>query len=135
MFRLYWLIMLMKDLSLSATWVYSTGQGYTIPTSQYKFRTPALGTENLIQYDYTNRNDFRMPAYHKLDLSIQYSFKSGTVPLKAYLSLLNVYNRKNAFGYYLNPEEIDENTNDKIIKMKQITLFPFIPSAGISIEF
>ena len=126
---------IIKDLSVSATWVYSTGQGYTIPTSQYKFRTPALGTENLIQYDYTNRNDFRMPSYHKLDLSIQYSFKSGNVPLNAYLSLLNVYNRKNAFGYYLNPEEIDENTNDKIIKMKQITLFPFIPSAGISIEF
>ena len=76
-----------------------------------------------------------MPAYHKLDLSFQYRFSYGTVPLNAYISLLNVYNRKNAFGYYLNPEEIDESSNDKIIKMKQITLFPFIPSAGINIEF
>ncbi|MDX1699580.1 MAG: hypothetical protein R3250_03130, partial [Melioribacteraceae bacterium] len=126
---------LFQNFSMGATWVYSTGQGYTIPTGQYKFRAPGLGTDRIFQFDYTSRNQFRMPAYHKLDLSFQYSFKYGSIPLKAYISLLNVYNRKNAFGYYLNPEEINESSDQKIIKMKQITLFPFIPTAGLNIEF
>jgi hypothetical protein len=126
---------LFDNFNVSATWVYSTGQGYTIPTGQYNFRQPAIGTNRLLQFDYTKRNAFRMPAYHKLDLSFQYRFNFGHFPLNAYVTLLNVYNRKNAFGYYLNPEEIEQGSDSKIIKMKQITLFPFIPSAGINFEF
>jgi hypothetical protein len=52
---------------------------------------------------------------------------------EAYINLYNVYNRHNAFAQYV---VLEENENgEKVPVVKRITLFPFIPSAGISIKF
>lgn len=126
---------IINNLTFGATWVYSTGKGFTMPLGQYTFKTPVLGLENVLQYNFTERNEFRLPSYHKLDLSLQYSFNYNSFPLKAYLNLLNVYNRKNAFGYYLTPENLEENSGTESVKIKQITLFPFIPTIGLVMEF
>jgi hypothetical protein len=126
---------IINNLTFGATWVYSTGKGFTMPLGQYTFKTPVLGLENVLQYNFTERNEFRLPSYHKLDLSLQYSFNYNSFPLKAYLNLLNVYNRKNAFGYYLTPENLQENSSTESVKIKQITLFPFIPTFGLIMEF
>jgi len=123
-----------SQINLSATWIYSTGQGYTVPVGQYSFSTPVLGNEKKLLYDYSQRNTFRMPAYHKLDLSLNYEFNWGTLPLQAYLNLLNVYNQKNAFAYYISARDEEDSLQDNV-KMKQIVLFPFLPSIGITFEF
>jgi outer membrane receptor for ferrienterochelin and colicin len=126
---------ILDNISFGATWVYSSGQGFTIPTGQYSFEFPVLGTREKNQFDYTDRNDFRMPSYHKLDINLTYKFKYGSIPLQAYVNLLNVYNRKNAFAYYISPEQNDESSENTASTMKQITLFPFIPTIGLNIEF
>jgi hypothetical protein len=52
---------------------------------------------------------------------------------EAYINLYNVYNRHNAFAQYV---VLEENENgEEVPVVKRITLFPFIPSAGISIKF
>ena len=50
-----------------------------------------------------------------------------------YINMLNVYNRQNAFAQYVSITT-DENGN-KIPIQKQITLFPFIPTVGLKVDF
>ena len=115
------------------TWTYATGQGYTIPNSQYQFQT--IGLQNLtnVQFNFTERNAYRLPPYHKLDLNVSYNFYWLNLHMETYLSLLNVYNRHNPFAFY---PTIEQGANSiQISRFNQISLFPFIPAFGINMEF
>ncbi|MCW3102816.1 MAG: TonB-dependent receptor [Bacteroidetes bacterium] len=57
---------LSKKFNFAAIWVYGTGNAITIPTSYYVI-------DGNITYDYSERNAYRMPAYHRLDLSVTYN--------------------------------------------------------------
>ncbi len=127
-----------EKLSFGVTWTYATGQGYTMPNSQYIFSPLGINgeRERRIQFNYTNRNDYKLPDYHKLDLSANYKFTFSTYAAEVFVNLQNLYNRKNAFAQYIS-YDIDENTGEKnsTPKLKQITLMPFIPTMGISLKF
>ncbi len=87
--------------TFGATWVYATGQGYTLPTGQYIFSGIGLDETTETKYNYTERNGYRMPAYHKLDLSTSYKFIWAGLQFEAFLTVYNVYNRNNAFAQYV----------------------------------
>lgn len=126
-----------ENLNFSASWMYSTGQGYSLPSGQYEFQSIGYDNTKLLQFNYAQRNDFRLPSYHKLDLNCNYKFIWFDLSCELYLSLFNVYNRKNAFAYYA---VADENPSTPISKydsvhIKRIALFPFIPALGFNIKF
>jgi len=50
-------------ISLGLNWIYSTGIPFTLPSGRYE----VLG--NILPL-YTSRNEFRLPDYHRMDLSI-----------------------------------------------------------------
>ncbi len=86
-----------EGLSISATWLYTTGNAVSLPEGSYQM------DEAVIPY-YSRRNKYKMPDYHRLDLGITYStpllkkfFKRFERELKTSLeiSLYNVYNRRN----------------------------------------
>lgn len=85
-----------KMLSFSANFNYATGRPITVPTSKFSyFSYPTINT-------YSQRNEFRVPDYHRLDVSV--TFK-GNHPEKRFqgelvLSIFNVYGRKNVFAVY-----------------------------------
>jgi hypothetical protein len=54
--------------SLSATWVYNTGNAVTFPSGKYEI-------DGNVQFYYTERNGYRMPAYHRLDLGATWNIK------------------------------------------------------------
>lgn len=122
-----------KKWTFGATWVYSTGQGYTLPTGQFLFTGIGLDETTGIKYNYTERNAYKLPAYHKLDLSASYKFPWAGLQWEVFLNVYNVYNRNNAFAQYVTFEK-DADGND-VPKLKQISLFPTIPMAGIKMEF
>ncbi|NPV10961.1 MAG: TonB-dependent receptor [Ignavibacteria bacterium] len=124
---------LLNDWNISATWIYGTGQAYTLPTGQFGFSEVGESNQNL-RFDYLSRNTYRLPDYHKLDLSIGYKFKIKEMSCQANLSFFNLYNRKNPFAQYIT-YEVDPSTGEKIPKLKQLTLFPFIPAFSISAQF
>lgn len=125
-----------NKFSVGLTWAYASGQGYTMPTAQYSF-TP-LGVkgdrDERTQFNYTRRNEYKLPAYHKMDLSFNYKFKMLEYSAEAYLTLYNLYNRQNSFAHYV-AYNYDETTGEKYAQIKQITLMPFIPTFGVSIKF
>ena len=124
---------LLDNLNFGLTWIYATGQRYTLPPGQFIFEPVGTGGSEQVQFNYTGLNTAQFHDYHKLDLNFNYSFKMFNSDFEAYLNLYNLYNRHNAFAQYV---VLEENENgEQVPFLKQITLFPFIPSVGISIYF
>lgn len=129
-----------ESWELGASWVYGTGQAYTVATGQYAFQPPE---DNYYQngdfhLDYSERNGYRIPAFHKLDLNFMHSFSWFGLPWQLSLNVYNAYNRRNVFAQYATHEfVIDPNTGlltNKIV-LKRVTLFPVIPTVGLSFKF
>ncbi len=122
-------------ITLSATWVYGTGNAITLPLSGYSAPVHNMGGSDQYPYfsdvsEYTERNGFRMAAYHRIDVGIQFhkTKKHGVRTLE--LSIYNVYNRKNPYFYY-----IKTNYDTGTSTLKQISLFPIIPSISYNFKF
>ncbi len=127
---------------MSATWLFETGNCGTIYTQYYD--SELLADEKDEQYQYTttlgyyeNRNNFRLNPTHRLDLSFNWHRKlSERVNRTLNLSIYNAYNNRNPFlvyvytdSYYRGDEWVEERT------LRQLTLFPILPTLSYSISF
>ena len=129
--------------TFSTAFIYATGNTLTLPTSWY------IQEQNLL-YNYGERNSTRMAPYHRLDISATlYSkpTKKHTDPVtnievdvkKKFrsnwaFSVYNVYNRANPFFLYVDNDG-SFATGDVKITVKQVSLFPIIPSVTWNFEF
>jgi len=122
------------NFSLGSTWTYGTGQAYSLPIGQYSFgnifNPSAL---NSLYYEYSSRDGYRLPAFHKLDVSIQYEIVWASSSLEFSLDIYNAYNRNNVFSKYIG-YTIDDAGEKKWL-LRQFTLFPFLPTLGINYKF
>ncbi|MBO9636686.1 MAG: TonB-dependent receptor [Siphonobacter aquaeclarae] len=133
-------------LTLSATWVYGTNQAFTLPRGQYWIQgTPALTllgdakdyyTGRVFQ-EYGNRNSFRTAPFHHLDLGIQFRKAKGRLERTWEISVYNVYNRQNPSFYYFDTVNTSTEAGVKNYqnKLKQVTLFPILPSVSYGFRF
>jgi hypothetical protein len=113
---------------LGATWEYSTGNLNTFPQHLY-----LLSDGNIVQDYGGERNNYRLPAYHRLDLSATLKNKPGRKHESSWnFSVFNVYNRYNPYIIYFDTKA--ENGNIEI-QAKQISLFPIIPSVTWNFKF
>jgi len=123
-----------ENWTAGATWSYSTGQAYTMPIGQYYF--PGVYSANpgsQIFLDYQNINNYRLPAYHKLDMSTTYKFLWNTYAVDLTLSIYNVYNRQNPFARYVTFSDIGNGEIKPALN--QFTLFPFFPTISVGVNF
>jgi len=101
-------------LSLSATFNYSTGVATTYPDSRFTYQglqVPHVGDDA--------RNNFRVPAYHRLDLGA--TLKGKPHPERRWqgswtFSIYNVYARRNAYGMYFRQKE-DNPTQTEAVRL------------------
>ena len=122
--------------SVGMNWTFATGQGFTVADGQYQFTTVGVNEDLRLQYNYSARNGYRLPNYHKLDINVNYKFKFNNLDVDAYLNLYNVYNRSNPFAIFATHENNADNRNSLgTTQIKQISLFPFIPSLGITVNY
>ncbi len=126
-------------ITLSATWVFGTGAAITLPTAEYIVtdHDPASGQQaqpdNAWQWyvsDYGEKNSFRMAPYHRMDVGVQFHKQMKHWERTFEVSFYNLYNRKNPFFYYIGYDDI---TNER--RLKQVSLFPIIPSVSWTIKF
>jgi hypothetical protein len=110
-----------KIWSFSATWVYNTGNAVTFPSGNY------LLNGRLVPY-YTERNGYRMPAYHRLDLSATYTISEKS---NLNFSLYNAYDRMNPYAIFFRQNR-DNPTKTEAV---QVTLFPIIPAITYNFKF
>ncbi|MFA6569900.1 MAG: TonB-dependent receptor [Bacteroidota bacterium] len=132
-----------ESWEFGVTWVYGTGQAYTMPTGTYfmdpigfgnRYTDPWGGDYQNKGTQYSERNGYRLPPYHRMDLNIMYNYKWFDVPFQFTLNIYNLYNRRNPFMWYIG-NDWDQQTQTSVSKVKQITLFPIIPTLGLNFKF
>ncbi len=116
---------LSKKWLLSADFVYYTGNAVTYPTGKYDIN-------NTVVFSYTNRNQGRVPAYHRLDLGATYQLK----PHKHFTQELS-FSLYNAYGHenpYVITFQTDPNDQSKTQAL-QTSLFRVVPSISYNFKF
>ncbi|HEX2920241.1 MAG TPA: TonB-dependent receptor [Bacteroidales bacterium] len=132
-----------SNVQFSATWVYGTGNPFTLAAQKYKM-IPDVNTDinKYLIYGqaYTDLNSFRMRSYHKLDVGINFNKKVKRGERTWSINIYNLYNRQNPYYYFLdNTYQFDER--GKVIPgatktvLKQQSYFPIIPSFSYSLKF
>lgn len=115
--------------TLSATWVFATGNAVSIPVAQYVENGELV---SVIQ----GRNQQRLPAYHRLDLSVHTPTRKGKSKLT--FSIYNLYNRRNAFYTFVRETaafEFVKGYFDENRSFRKVSVFPIIPSVSYSFTF
>jgi len=112
--------------SVSASWVYGSGTPVTYPTGRFQIEG------NYVPI-YSGRNEYRYPAYHRLDLSATWRLSPPGNRFKSELnfSLYNAYGRKNVWTILFR-QEADNPDN---MYAEKIYLFTFIPSITWNLSF
>jgi hypothetical protein len=116
-----------NQIQVSGNWVYYTGTAITMPTGKYDYSGQMVGI-------IPERNGYRLPDYHRLDLGITYKQKDrpGKKSHNEFmLSCYNVYNRKNPWMIDYGPDSAHPDQ----MKFTQIVIFPRIPSFSWNFRF
>lgn len=115
-----------KKWKFNANFLFQTGQPTTYPNGQYTYNGINIPS-------YSNRNEDRLPAYHRLDLSANYTPKPDkTSKWQSYwvFGLYNVYNRRNAASI-----TFGENRMTGTNEATRLSIFGIIPSISYNFKF
>jgi hypothetical protein len=86
---------------MTANFVYTTGRPITYPVAFYQFN-------NRSNVFYSNRNEYRIPDYIRLDLAATFNgnLKAKKLNHSSFtFSLYNVFGRKNPYSIFFRTEE------------------------------
>ena len=116
---------LTKKWTVSANWVFYTGDAVTFPNGKY-----TIGGD--VFFYYTNRNGYRMPNYHRLDLGATCQLKkTKKFSSELNISLYNAYGRENAYVITFRQAKGNPNMTEAV----QTSLFKFVPSVTYNFKF
>lgn len=118
-----------KKWTASTVFVFGSGNAITLPTAYYFI-------DAQLQQLYSKLNNYRLPPYHRLDLSVTYT-PQKIKPRRWHgswtLSVYNVYNRKNPYFLYVDTEGTVK-TGIKV-KVYQVSILPILPSITYNFRF
>lgn len=111
--------------TFSSVFVYNTGNAVTYPSGKYQIN-------NRTVFYYTEKNGYRTPDYHRLDVSATLEGKPGRKLQSSWsFGLYNLYNRHNAFSI-----DFEDNPDDASkTQVVRTTLFGIIPSVTWNFKF
>lgn len=122
---------------IGGTWVYSTGNAVSLSLSKYPINDIPYsnGWNRSIQY-YSGRNNYRMPAYHRMDIGMNFHKQKKHGIRTWSVSVYNAYNQKNPFMlmWLRNGDTVGYDTRDNMQLMK-LSIFPVIPTVSYSFKF
>jgi hypothetical protein len=121
-----------RKSQLSCTFVYASGNAITIPDEQISsMLLPGMTPDHPFAdrfsrfLSFPHPNNYRMPAFHHLDLSWSLIRKLKRNGESTWcFSVYNIYNRLNPYFYYKSRE-----------KFFQISMLPVIPAVSLSLKF
>ena len=111
--------------TLNATWIFYSGQALTAPSAKYQM------IDNYVYY-YAERNGYRAPNYHRLDIGATWTKKiwKGRLTREWTFGIYNLYNRYNP--YLIN---FEDNHDGQGTKANQYSLFGIVPSVALNLKF
>ncbi|OKL41834.1 TonB-dependent receptor plug domain-containing protein [Pontibacter flavimaris] len=132
---------LTEKLSIGGSWTYRTGYVTTLPAASYKAYNepvydPSGWSPSVETVDYMGeRNNYRMPAYHRLDLSLTHTRKKKWGERSWNISVYNAYNRKNPYFMHLSQPGASSSEGSGSRHLYQVSLFPVLPSVSYGFKF
>ncbi len=121
---------LTKRWEVAANFVYQSGTPGTFITDQYPIQGISVPHNSL-----DVRNNFRIPAYHRMDISATYSPAKNDRrkwQSKWVFSVYNLYNRRNAYSVFFRNNEKDPNINEAV---RYSVIASFVPAVTYNFEF
>ncbi len=119
-----------KRFSLSGNFTYGTGVATTFPNARYEYNGI------IVPHNTTNsRNNYRVPAYHRLDLAATLKNKPKGNPRfesEWVFSVYNVYARRNAFTVFFRQNQ-DNPTVTEAVRMS--VFGSVLPSVTYNFKF
>lgn len=115
-----------KKWSLSANFLFQTGQPATFPNGQYEFN-------GIVIPSYEARNSSRLPSYHRLDVAVNYNPNpNSTKKIKGewVFGIYNAYNRRNAANITFRENRMS-GTNEAV----RLAIFGIVPSVSYNFKF
>jgi outer membrane cobalamin receptor len=119
-----------EKVDIGIVWVYGTGNAFSLGLEKflpYGSVFPEFSNQSVNYIE--SRNNYRMPAYHRLDIGVNIHKEKKWGEATWNFGIYNVYNRKNPFFLYFDHDVIG-NTS-----LKQISIFPIIPSISYQFKF
>ncbi len=111
--------------TFSASWVYHSGIAVTFPSGKYEI-------DGMTVNYYTERNGYRLPAYHRLDLGATWTHrKTNRFESSLNFSLYNAYGRKNAYAIFFRENEDNRDYTEAV----RVSLFTFFPSITYNFSY
>ncbi|ALI97888.1 TonB-dependent receptor [Rufibacter tibetensis] len=123
-----------RRISATATFVYGTGNAYSLPVQRFIFQD-VPGEDYTVIPVYPDRNSFRLAAYHRLDLGLVYKLRPKRGSADLTFSVYNAYNRRNPYFVYFETLKNEESNQITGFVAKQVSLFPVIPSITYNFKF
>lgn len=134
-------------VELSAAWSYASGNHVTLSLENYYENGTGSPTNNDNHYMdasesidyYEGRNNYQLPAYHRLDLGIKIyrPKKKGRMGIWT-VSIYNVYSRMNPFMIYKSDKTVPDpgsSYGKNVPVFKTIGIMPIIPSISYTYKF
>lgn len=127
-----------ERVDLAANWVYQSGSPITVPVA---VTTSLLITGNRHpEFLYRERNNFRTPSYHRLDINANFTKETKRNNLRVFsVGVYNVYNHNNSFFLKTNYQPIFGNSRSEFIgwniKTTKNNFLPFLPYISYSVKF
>jgi hypothetical protein len=114
-----------KKWTFSTTWVYYTGNAVSFPSGKYE-------VDGQTAFYYTERNGYRMPAYHRMDVAATMLGKKRKRFESSWtFSIYNLYGRENAYSIEFQNDPNDPSKTQAV----QYSLFRFVPSVTYNFKF
>lgn len=129
---------LSNRIDLSASWEFYTGGVITLGYEKMQYIVPGENP-NASMWRNTagfipERNNFRLPATHRLNMSINYNrFHKNGAKSVWNLSVFNLYNAKNPA--FVLPDDFVSSTESRVNRVTKFTLLPLIPSLSYTYKF
>ena len=91
-------------------------------------------SDNYFIINNNERNNYRLPAYHHMDIGFNYTKTAKKLTHVLNVSIYNLYNNFNIFDVF-NDRRYRKDTGEEYYVTKSLTLFPIIPSISYTIQF
>ncbi|KAA9332504.1 TonB-dependent receptor [Hymenobacter busanensis] len=123
-------------VSLTGSFVYTSGNPTTLPAARIAVQDVA-GTDLEIVPVYPDRNSYRLPSYHRLDLGVVYKLRPRQWAHESdlTLSIYNAYNHRNPYFIYFDEVKNKDTGQVERYRARLVSLFPVIPSLTYNFKF
>ena len=125
-----------ENVDFGLVWIYGTGSAYTLGLERYQSIPSDDRWQGINEIEHIgSRNNFRAPSYHRLDLGVNLHKKRKWGTSTWHFGIYNTYNRLNPFYIYWGYDNSGfiDGSDDRVLK--QVSIFPMIPSIAYSFKF